>query len=132
MTLTEAFAAADGRVGFIADDGRRRATTWRELQAQARRAAGGLFRRGVRPGDLVATIGPTSSDLVTATMAIWHSGAVAVPLPLPMRLASIEAFITQTRRRIEAADCQFVLVDPVFAGYVPDMPGVTVVPIYGL
>jgi fatty-acyl-CoA synthase len=80
----------------------------------------------------VATLGPTTPDLVVSTMAIWHAGAVAVPLPLPMRLASIEAFIDQTRRRIEAADCSFLLVDPLFESQVPPIPGVQVIPLGSL
>src|SRR5688500_8573938 len=107
MTLTEAFRAATmsgGTLGFIAEDGTRLERPWAQLQRDARRAARSLADRGVSPGDFVATLGPTTPELVVATFGIWYAGAVAVPLPLPMRLASIEAFIQQTERRIAAAD----------------------------
>lgn len=130
MTLLEVFEAGaqfDGRLGFVGNDGSRTSRTWKEIQTGSRKAARALARHGVQPGDLVATLAPTSPELVTATFAIWHAGAVAVPLPLPMRMVSIEAFIDQTRQRIEAADCRFVLIDPLFAGQVPDLPRLKVV-----
>lgn len=135
MTLVEAFSAAEaagGRIGFVADDGTRTSLLWKDLHARARRVARGLSQRGIGPGEFVATLAPTSPDLVVATMGIWHAGAVPVPLPLPMRLASVEAFIRQTQRRIEAADCRFVLVDPLFWSQVPQVPGAAVMPLAGL
>src|SRR5207344_1569619 len=47
----------------------------------------------------------------TAIQATWLAGATVVVLPLPMRLASIEDFVAQTRRLIVHADAQVVVID---------------------
>ena len=56
--------------------------------------------RGVGPGSHVALLGATTRPFVTAIQATWLAGATVVVLPLPMRLASIEDFVAQTRRLI--------------------------------
>jgi acyl-CoA synthetase (AMP-forming)/AMP-acid ligase II len=52
------------------------------------------------------------------------AGATTVVLPLPMRLASIDEFVEQTRLRIQHADVSLLLIDAEFAPFVPpaDMP----------
>lgn len=80
--------------------------------------AAGLQARGIKPGDHVGILGPTTRSLVTAIQATWLSGACVVMLPLPMRMASIEAFITQTRARFAHADCVTVLIDGQFSEFV--------------
>ena len=55
------------------------ATTYAELHAAARRAAGGLAAAGVRPGDRVGLALPPGEPFVTLLHAIWGLGAVAVP-----------------------------------------------------
>ena len=45
--------------------------------------AAGLQARGVRPGDHVAILGPTTRPLVTAIQATWLTGATVVMLPAP-------------------------------------------------
>jgi len=83
----------------------------------------GLAARGVRPGDHVALLSPTSRELVTAIEAIWLAGATVVVLPLPMRMSSIEEFVDQTRRRIEGADTRLLIVDPQLAPFIEPQPG---------
>lgn len=80
--------------------------------------AAGLQARGVSHGDHVAVLGPTTPLLVTSLQAIWLTGATPVVLPLPMRLASIEEFISSTKARVRASDSVAVLIDPEFAPFV--------------
>jgi fatty-acyl-CoA synthase len=80
--------------------------------------AGALQARGVATGDHVALLGPTTRALVTAIQATWLAGAATVVLPLPMRLSSIEEFVTQTRARIRGADAVLLLVDGELAGFI--------------
>lgn len=94
-----------------------------QLTEEARAYAANLQRLGVRPGDHVALLGPTSRPLVTAIEAIWLAGATVVVLPLPMRLSSIEEFVGQTRVRITNADVSLVLVDPELAPFIEPAPG---------
>lgn len=113
---------ADGWITFIDGDD---ATTvrWADLHTDARAMAAGLQAQGVRPGDHVGILGPTTRDLVTAVQATWLAGACVVMLPLPMRMASLDAFIGQTRDRIAQADCRLVLLDPQFREFITPVEG---------
>jgi fatty-acyl-CoA synthase len=91
-TLLARFEAAAGRgrgITFVGDGVSVR-VQWTELLDEARAAAAALQARGVAPGDHVALLGPTSRALVTAMEAAWLAGAAVVPLPLPLRLVSLD------------------------------------------
>jgi fatty-acyl-CoA synthase len=97
--------------------------TWRDLHLQAKGYAAALQAWGVRPGDHVALLSPTTRELVTAIQATWLAGATIVVLPLPMRLSSIDEFVAQTRQRIRNADARLCVVDPELAAFVTATPG---------
>jgi fatty-acyl-CoA synthase len=99
------------------------AVSWGELHEQAKAYAAALQAHGVRPGDHVALLSPTTRPLVTAIQGTWLAGAAIVVLPLPMRLSSIEEFVDQTRRRIRHADARLVVVDAELAAFVAPEPG---------
>jgi fatty-acyl-CoA synthase len=115
--------AADepGAISFLgsaaSESGTEERVTWRELHDDARRVAAALQARGVTPGAHVAILGPTTRPLVTAIQATWLAGAATVMLPLPMRLGSIEEFVTQTHARIAASDAMLVIVDARLADF---------------
>ena len=112
----------DGTVTFIDGDDAV-PVRWSELHLAARGAAVGLARNGVRPGDHVALLGPTTKDLVVTIEGAWLAGATVVVLPLPMRMGSIEEFVAQTRVRILGADTKLVVVDPQLAPFVEPVEG---------
>jgi fatty-acyl-CoA synthase len=121
----EAAADIGGAVTFVAGaagDGHVDRVEWARLHDEARAMAAALQARGVGPGSHVAIIGPTSRAIVTALQATWLAGGTVVALPLPMRLASVESFVAQTRRRIEHADAEIVLVDPDLAPFLDPPP----------
>ena len=97
---------------------------WADLHEQAKGYAAALQARGVRPGDHVALLSPTTRELVTAIQATWLAGATIVVLPLPMRLSSIEEFVAQTRQRIHNADAKLCVVDPELAAFVVAEPAI--------
>jgi fatty-acyl-CoA synthase len=97
--------------------------SWGDLHEQAKGYAASLQEQGVRPGDHVALLSPTTRQLVTAIQGTWLAGATIVVLPLPMRLSSIEEFVAQTRRRIRHADTRLVVADPELAPFVVPEPG---------
>ncbi len=121
----EAAAATGGTITFLesAGAGGAERVTWGELHRDARVMAGALQRLGVAPRSNLAILGPTTRPLVTAIQATWLCGAATVMLPLPMRLASIEDFVTQTRARIRASDTTIVLVDRQLAAFLDAQPG---------
>jgi len=97
--------------------------SWAEVHADATAMAAGLQARGIRAGDHVAILGPTTRSLVTAIQATWLAGATVVVLPLPMRMGSIDEFVAQTRGRIHHADIALVVADPDLAAFVTPEPG---------
>src|SRR4051794_39347732 len=106
QTLTsriEAVADLGGTVTFKAGDTEETAS-WAQLHEEARATAAALQSLGAGPGSHVALLGPTTRPLVTALQATWLAGATMMMLPLPMRLASIEDFVQQTRVRLRKGD----------------------------
>ena len=78
-SLVDVFESSVQRFGDrIAMDFFGAATTYRELGDQVTRAAGGLSRLGVEPGDRVALVLPNSPQHVVAFYAVERLGAVAV------------------------------------------------------
>jgi long-chain acyl-CoA synthetase len=61
-------------------DGRYRSRPGAELRGDVLAAAASLRRRGVRPGDRVAVVGPNGTRYLTVDLAIGLVGAVSVPL----------------------------------------------------
>lgn len=116
-----ASAVADKGITFISGDDATH-VPYDQLHREALAMAAALQARGIRVGSHVALLGPTTRELVTAIRAIWMAGATLVVLPLPMRLASIEAFVDQTRRRIQHADVSLVLVDADLAPFIEPTP----------
>ena len=112
----------DGTVTFIDGDDAH-PVRWSEIDADARSVAVGLAAHGVRPGDHVSLLGPTTRALVTTIEAIWLAGATVVVLPLPMRMSSMEEFVSSTRARILGADSRLLVVDAEMAPFVEPVPG---------
>ncbi len=125
MTLTQRIEIAshrDATATFISGD-TAETVPWSQVHAEARAMAAVLQARGILPGDHVAALGPTTRSLVTLIQATWLAGAAIVVLPLPMRLASIEEFISQTRARVLQADTKLLVVDGQLAPFMDDQPG---------
>jgi len=114
--------SSHGNVTFISGDDHD-TISWGELHADARAVAAGLQARGVRPGDHVALIGPTTRRLITTIQATWLAGAALVTMPLPMRMGAIEQFIAQTRERILRSHSRIVVIDPDLAAFIQPEPG---------
>jgi fatty-acyl-CoA synthase len=125
LTMTERIEAGADRghdLTFVVG-GDHVAVSYRQLHHEARGFAANLQALGVGPGSHVALLGPTSRPLATAIQATWLCGATIVVLPLPMRLSSVEDFVSQTRVRIAHADVSLVLVDPELAPFIEPEPG---------
>lgn len=74
------------------DDGRELTITYGELLDDARAVAGGLREHGVRRGEAVALMLPTSRDFLTAFQGILLCGAVPVPIYPPVRFDRLEEY----------------------------------------
>lgn len=119
----EAVAERDhGSVTFVNGDDHD-TINWSQLHGDALAVAARLQAEGVRPGDHVALLGPTTRHLITAIQGIWLAGGCLVTMPLPMRMGALDVFIDQTRQRIRNADSKLVLIDPELAAFVERTEG---------
>jgi fatty-acyl-CoA synthase len=117
-----ALGGAGRQVTFVSGDEYDH-TTWADVHRDARSAAAAMQARGIKPGDHVAILGPTSRSLVTVLQATWLCGATVMMLPLPMRMGSLDRFIEQTRARIRSGDSAMVAMDAQFADFVQPIEG---------
>jgi len=99
------------------DDKKPVTLTWKQLHQDALAMGASLQARGVKPGDHVALLGPTTRNLVTAIQAVWLAGASVSMLPIPMRFSSVEEFANQTRALMSHGDISMLLLDPNLAAY---------------
>ena len=118
----ERATARGGTIIFVGTEPGER-VPWAQLHEESRAMAACLQQRGIGAGCHVSLLGPTTRPLVTAIQAIWLAGATAVVLPLPMRLGSLDEFVSQTRERVLDADSDVLVVDPDLAAFVAPAPG---------
>ncbi len=97
--------------------------TWGQLHREARGMAAILQAKGVKPGDHIALLGPTTRNLVTAIQAVWLAGGSVSMLPIPMRFSSVEEFANQSRTLMKHGDINLLLLDPDLAAYHEVKPG---------
>ena len=114
-TVTGLLARARGfpGTGLRLIDRREQASfvTWREVATRAEEVCGGLQAAGVRRGDRVALVYPTSFDFVFSFFGVLLAGAVPVPLEPPLRLGRLEEHMARTVRMVEAAGASLLLAD---------------------
>src|SRR5262245_32214342 len=112
--LLDRCAADAGEREVVFPDGR---LTYAEIAAGAKRFAGALWARGVRPGDHVGVLTPGRLASVTAWLGVAWLGAVTVPLNPRLKAAEL-AYL------IENADLRLLLADPSLGPVLADaLPG---------
>src|SRR5215204_1729283 len=122
-------AAAESDAGLrlvgtsVTPDGEPVYVPWRQLHDEARAVGAALHARGLVPGDHVAILGPTSRELITVVRGCWMAGLASMVLPLPMRMGSLEAFVSSTRARILHGDAAGLRVGGRLAGGGEAAPG---------
>jgi len=97
--------------------------TWGELHHSAKGMAAILQGRGIKPGNHIALLGPTTYKLVTAIQAVLLCGASVSMLPIPMRFSTVEEFANQTRSLMKHGDIDLLLLDPDLSAYHETKPG---------
>ena len=113
-TVTQMLAAtARTGLGLIFVDASERETPmpWAEVYSRAKRTAAGLRRLGVKEGERVAILLPTSPGFMDAFFGALLAGAVPVPLYPPVRLGRLEEYHRSTARMLEVTGAAVVLTD---------------------
>ena len=96
---------------------------WLQIHDEARAVGAALQAKGLLPGDHVAILGPTSRALMTVVRGCWMAGIASMVLPLPMRMGSLEEFVSSTRARIRHGDAKLLLIDAQLAPFYEAVPG---------
>ncbi len=109
-------AAGKGEAGY-------QTIGWDQLHQDALVMASILQQTGIKAGDHVALLGPTTRNLVTAIQAVLLSGASISMLPIPMRFSSVEEFANQTRALMQYGDIDLLLLDPALAAFYESKTG---------
>ena len=105
-------ASTDDRLLRILDrKGRPTEHTWRALRERARSVAGKLIALGVKPGERVVLVYPTSFGFFDAFFGTILAGAVPTPVYPPVRLGRMDEYHQRTARMIELAGARLVLAD---------------------
>ncbi len=108
-------AAVEGRADdglvFVGLDEREQFYHWSIIRARAEHAAASLVRAGVRPGDRVALILPTSVHFMDAFFGTLLASAVPVPLYPPVRLGRLLEYEAATLRMLQTVAARVLLVD---------------------
>jgi len=78
--LNELLAAGLSRPEQVAIISADKALSWRQLEEESDRLAGGYAGLGLEPGDRVASLMPNRVDLVVHYLACFKAGLVATPL----------------------------------------------------
>src|SRR6476646_7154286 len=73
---------------------------YRQLQAQARRAAKGLYALGVRPGDRVALLMTNRLEWLITAFGVFQLGATLVPLSTWYRTWDIDHALRHCQARL--------------------------------
>ena len=85
-----------------------------------------LEKLGVRPGVVVAVMGPTSPELVRACCAIWLAGATLCVLPVPTRLANLEHFLLQSMEKLRRSGAAMLVGEEGAVSCFKEMAGIPV------
>ena len=96
---------------FLDAQERETALTWAQVVERAMSAAGALAARGVKRGDRVAIVIPTSPAFVDAFFGALLAGAVPVPLYPPVRLGRLDEYHRATARMLQRVGAAVVVSD---------------------
>lgn len=98
-------------VRFLDRTGEPTFLSYKEIEDRARAVAGGLQRRGARPGDRIPLILPTGPAFFDAFFGAVLAGAVPVPLYPPVRLGRLDEYHRRTGAMIRHVGARLVLTD---------------------
>ena len=111
IRLLESAARSDRGIRFVDRHEKEQLFSYSDLLERARQFGGGLQARGVRPGDRVAIVLPTSPAFFDAFFGALVAGAVPVPLYPPVRLGRLDEYHTRTAAMLRASRARIVIAD---------------------
>ncbi|MFC8077007.1 fatty acyl-AMP ligase [Streptomyces sp. NPDC057307] len=130
VSLVDALAAVAARgtghgMRLFRGDEETERVTFDQLHAEAGQLACGLLERGVVRGERVAVALPTSIDFARAFFGVLAAGAVPVPVPPPVRFASLDIHLKRIVLVMRQSKVRVVLSDKMLGGLLePALGGV--------
>lgn len=109
--LARAATAGSGGLRFVDRDETAVFIPWHEIYTRALGARRWLADLGVKPGERVGLVLPTSIQFFDAFLGAVCAGAVPVPLYPPVRLGRLEQYHAQTAAMLNAVEARFVISD---------------------
>src|SRR3984957_205408 len=98
-----------------------RSVTYREMQRQANKVAGGLSELGVTPGERVGLLLPNVLEFIPTQHGIWKAGAVAVQMHTRASAATHRAHLEQAAATTLVYHAAFDDVAAELAAGLPDL-----------
>ena len=77
----------------------------------ARRAAAGLLRRGVKPGEIVPAVITNGPEAIRGVLGVWFAGATIASLPIIARGMTIENYLAQLKKLCASLGARWLLAD---------------------
>ena len=84
---------------------------WKDIELRAAKAAGSLKSKGIKPGDTVGIILPTSIDFFDAFFGAQMLGAIPVPLYPPVRLGKLEHYFERTSAMLSSIKTEVLITN---------------------
>ena len=96
---------------FVRRNGAAEFYSYRDILASAQATAAGLQKRGIKPGDRVALILPTSKGFLDAFLGCQLAGAVPAALYPPFRFGKLDEYFTRTRQMLSKIGARMLITD---------------------
>ncbi len=96
-------------ITLLKPDGADETVSYGELLHETRAAAGALQQRGLKPGDKVMIMLPTSRDYFVSFLAVLWAGAVAVPIYPPARVSQLQDHVRRHRSIAESSGARMLI-----------------------
>jgi fatty-acyl-CoA synthase len=111
VDMLDAAARSDHGLVFVNRKEQDQEIPFARIRDQALSVAADLARRGVRKGDRVALVLPTSPEFVQCFFGAICAGAIPVPLYPPLRLGKLDDYNRRTTAMLTAVDAAMVVTD---------------------
>lgn len=105
--------------------------TYGALYEDSQKVARGLISKGLKRGQTVAIMLPTSEDFFPAFLGIQLAGGIPVPIYPPFRASKIEEYIKREAKILSNAEVQFLItfeqtkgISKILQSFIPSLKGV--------
>lgn len=98
-------------IHFVDEKGRLKPVTYAHLVEQARRVAGALLRRGVKPGEPVILVATEPESAVLVILGCMMAGCPPTPIYPPQDLSAVPAFLKYVKHVADRSRATFLVAD---------------------